>query len=258
MKQTLKYRLLDNGIDSIKHGIEHFLTGEKDNINYKYAILSIFHGLEMILKEKLLRINPILIYNDIDKEINEDQQTVGFDRLYIRLKNTGIELRSSDYRIIKKIQKIRNQIEHKEVAIDINETKLIIGSSIEFLIKFMRKELGKELKDEVSDDDKYKTLVNMINFFDEQIKLVEEEIEKEISQIDPKERSAVDIAFCPECNERTIIIRKNAKEATCRFCKEKFNVYYCINCSIPILKQYIIEDDILCDVCKDDLFGEKK
>lgn len=254
MKQKVRYSLAENGIDSITHGIDHFLQGEKDTKNYKYAILHIFHGVEMILKEKLLRINPILIYSNIDKEIKEDHHTVGFERLYIRLKNTGIELGESDCKIIQRIQKIRNQIEHKETVIEIEDAKFIIGRSIEFLIKFMRKELKMELKKTI-DTDRYKILVNMIDFYDEKVKIVEGEINHDIAGIDPKERSSVDVVFCPLCDERTVIVKECENEVTCHFCGESFLVYYCDRCSIPILLQSETETPIFCDVCKDDLFG---
>ena len=257
MKETLKYRLLDNGIDSIKHGIEHFLQGKENIINYKYAILHIFHGAELILKERLYRMNPILIYSNIDREIKEDHHTIGFDKLVVRLKNTGIELDERAYRVIQRMQSIRNQIEHKEVAMEINEVKLIIGGSIEFIIKFMRKELKKELKETI-EADKYKILMNIIDFYDEKVKIAESEIDQYMERIPPKERTAIDVVFCPECNQKTIIIEEGHKEVTCRLCDESFQVHYCNSCGIPILLQFKAQPPLFCDICREHLFGIKK
>ncbi|GAI94411.1 unnamed protein product [marine sediment metagenome] len=224
MKKTQKYRLFENGIDSIAHGIEHFLIGEKDNKNFKFAILHIFHGIEMILKEKLFKINPILIYSNIDQKINESSHTIGFSNLVIRLENVGIKFSKEEIETINGIQRIRNQIEHKDMLFGIDDVKFKIGKSIKFLINFMRDELNIDLQNYINKDN-YKILVTMIDFYDEQVKIVEKEIEEYLKTFDPKDRQSIDIFFCPYCNNRTVIIEPDEKGfVTCHFCKEDFTL----------------------------------
>lgn len=93
----LKYNLFENAIDSIKHGIEHFLGAQKDpkteGRHYKYSILHAIQGAELFLKERLLRINVILIYSNIDKPISEGSITADFKSLPQRLMNSGVSIK---------------------------------------------------------------------------------------------------------------------------------------------------------------------
>ncbi|MBU1626672.1 hypothetical protein KKB18_04815, partial [bacterium] len=77
--------LFDNAIDSLKVGIEFYLQE-----NYKHAILNIYHSIELFLKEKLFIINPILIYKNIDKPINDDSLTVSLNDILSRFSNLSI------------------------------------------------------------------------------------------------------------------------------------------------------------------------
>lgn len=38
----------------------------------KHAIMTVFHAMELMLKEQLARTNPILIYKNIDTKITDD------------------------------------------------------------------------------------------------------------------------------------------------------------------------------------------
>jgi hypothetical protein len=65
-----------NAVDSLRIGIEHFLK-EPGYSSRKHAILTLFHAIELFLKEQLHRTNPILIYRNLDTKITEDSLTVG-------------------------------------------------------------------------------------------------------------------------------------------------------------------------------------
>ncbi len=51
--------LLENAVDSLKVDLEHFLEGTKESSG-KHTILTIFHSIELLLKEALYRFNPFL------------------------------------------------------------------------------------------------------------------------------------------------------------------------------------------------------
>ncbi len=51
--------LLENAVDSLKVGLEYFLEGAKESSG-KHTILTIFHSIELLLKEALYRFNPFL------------------------------------------------------------------------------------------------------------------------------------------------------------------------------------------------------
>lgn len=65
----------------------------KSNTNdLKFAIIHIFHAIELYLKVRLVKESPLLIYTYPEKQINEDAHTVQFESLLGRLGNAGVDL----------------------------------------------------------------------------------------------------------------------------------------------------------------------
>ncbi len=61
----MKISLFENAMDSVDHAIEHLKNGKekKSNYDYKQALLSMFHGSELLLKQLLYLKNPIYIFD---------------------------------------------------------------------------------------------------------------------------------------------------------------------------------------------------
>ena len=57
--------IFQNAIDSLRIGME-FFQRESGYSSHKHAILTVFHAIELLLKEQLHRTNPVLIYKNID------------------------------------------------------------------------------------------------------------------------------------------------------------------------------------------------
>src|SRR5436189_30259 len=73
----LKLDLLENGIDFIRSGIEnHFGQDESDSSARKYAVLHLFSGVLLILKERLRREHPSLIFEKVEDFGDDDRPTV--------------------------------------------------------------------------------------------------------------------------------------------------------------------------------------
>jgi uncharacterized membrane protein len=123
-----------NAIDSLKIGMKFFIDQENETSN-KHAILSIFHSIELLLKEYLYRINPILIYTNIDKIITSNSQTIGFEKMINRVQNFKADLPKEQLKILKEIQIRRNTIEHHQYTKEENDT-YILGESLKFIIYF--------------------------------------------------------------------------------------------------------------------------
>lgn len=103
--------IYSNAVDSLRIGIEHFLK-EPNYSSRKHAILTLFHAIELFLKEQLYRTNRLLIYRNIDAPITDDSQTVEIKEALARLQNLGLGLPKQQRTVIEDIQKRRNRIEH--------------------------------------------------------------------------------------------------------------------------------------------------
>jgi hypothetical protein len=93
-----------NAVDSLRIGIDYFLK-ESTYSSRKHAILTLFHAIELFLKEQLHRTNPLLIYRNIDAQITDDSLTVGIKEALARLENLGLGLPKQQRSIIENIQK---------------------------------------------------------------------------------------------------------------------------------------------------------
>jgi hypothetical protein len=135
--------IYDNAVDSLRIGIEFFVK-ERSYSTRKHAILTLFHSIELFLKELLHRTNPILIYKNIDTKITDDALTVGIKDILARLDNLGFGLPKEQRLIIEKIQKRRNRIEHHRYD-HREEDETIIAESLKFILFFVDDVLKRKL-----------------------------------------------------------------------------------------------------------------
>lgn len=136
-----------NAVDSLRIGIDQFLK-EPSYSSRKHAILTIFHAIELFLKEQLHRTNPIFIYKNLDAKITEESFTVSFKEALTRLENLGLGLPKQPQEVIEKIQKRRNRIEHHRYDHK-EEDDEIISESLAFILFFIDSVLKEKLERDV-------------------------------------------------------------------------------------------------------------
>lgn len=139
--------IYSNAVDSLRIGIEHFLK-EPDYSSRKHAILTLFHAIELFLKEQLHRTHPILIYRNIDAKITDDSFTVGIKEALTRLDNLGLGLPKQPQEVIERIQKRRNRIEHHRYDHK-EDDEAIISESLAFILFFVDGVLKGELERDI-------------------------------------------------------------------------------------------------------------
>lgn len=143
----IEFDLLTNAIDSIDHAIE--LLAWKDEPNdarrLKQAVLAVAHGVELLLKERLRKVHPVLIWENVDKFPSLSARTVTVDVALNRLMNIGgLEFLELDSQLIKSLRDTRNAIEHYAWIATKNEADQIIGQALGFALHFAKNELNYE------------------------------------------------------------------------------------------------------------------
>jgi len=133
----LKYTLLENAIDSIEYGIKQLeqAVHTNDKKYYKYSLLNLFQGTELLLKEILVQINPIIIFDKnslykkctdpINPKIEElyDCKSIDVNEICTEIrKHYSNDFDSVSLRLIEKIAKERNKVQH--FAIEINSSTI--------------------------------------------------------------------------------------------------------------------------------------
>jgi len=234
--------LEENAMDSLKHGIEHYISNQCVS-DLKYAIIHISHAVELFLKARIVKEHQLLIYSK-PEIVGDDAKTVDFYTLLKRLKAANVNLNDDTLCELTDLQKYRNRIQHYHISADYNTIKNIIGKGLRFLETFLKVELDMILKDEV-DEMIYNALSDAIHSYEERLKIAIEEMETDLPF--DKNRLLFDITYCPNCSEETIVYPDPKEEgdfARCYFCHETYAVNKCTKCG-----SLIFNEDFICEEC---------
>lgn len=158
----IEFSLLENALDSIEQAVELLAWegGAESNSRLKQAILLTGHAVELLLKERLRRIHPSLIWEDVEKYPRVDARTVGVDRALIRLAQIGgIVLAPSDVNVVRSLRHTRNAIEHFVWRTSRSEANQIVGNGLSFAIDFAKEQLGMDIAYRFRDDDTWSVLL---------------------------------------------------------------------------------------------------
>jgi hypothetical protein len=155
----LELNLLDNGVDFILKGIdelfdeEHVLREYSTATDiaigsYKYGVLHLFSGFLLLLKERLSRHLPELIFkgrlNEVKQKISSGKtpNTIDLDEALEKLEASPKVVFSKDeLEVIRTIQEIRNQFEHYKVSINKYRLWTNLSKFLELIDKFLVNEL---------------------------------------------------------------------------------------------------------------------
>ena len=130
--------LYENAYDSIQHGLEHLkLANRKNKHNdYKHALLCMFQGTELLLKQLLCLIDTILIFDKNSLFENcSDYRNPTLDELFncksLDINKICREVKKkypqtfTSLNIVENVAKERNKIQHFGISFDENNIKSI-------------------------------------------------------------------------------------------------------------------------------------
>lgn len=245
IKKDFILTLEGNAKTSLRHGIRHYLRYMrlKSNRNdLKFAIIHVFHAVELYLKARLVQESPLLIYSRPEEKITEDTHTVQFNPLMSRLANADVNL-TKHRTVLESLQKIRNRIEHHQVKSTIPEIKDYIAKAARFLNEFLAAELDVKLVDVVGDTN-YRFLIKQIYSYEERLTGALSDVAKKITGC--AVGAELLIYICPKCKNKTLTLEN--KKTHCHFCDEDPVSTICLYCGAPTAVN--TSDDMFCDNCR--------
>ena len=186
----LNLNLYENAIDSIKHAIEHYTIDPVEKRRYKYAILHLSQGVALLLKERLTREHPNLIYTNV----SDEGKTVDIETTISRLEKIAKVDLTSARGVILELASLRNQLEHFAVDISQQQADSIIGRIVPFIVSFVRDELGKSFQHEIGDGN-WRALLQIQGYRESAIRGAENKIKQQ-------NRTAF---LCSKCQAHTAI-----------------------------------------------------
>jgi hypothetical protein len=166
--KTIEFDLLNNARDSIRQAVELLARKDigSDHARLKHAITASAHCIELLLKERLRRISPAFVWENVDKYPNLEARTVTVDTAIGRLKSIGnVVFSANDERNLKSLRTTRNAIEHYEWRASEKEAKVIVGNALSFAFVFAQDELTIDLANDFKNDDTWKMLLEELYEF---------------------------------------------------------------------------------------------
>ena len=262
--QELKLNLMNNGIAFIQSGVRFFLHDEPDPASHKYAILHLFSGVLLLLKERLRREHPSLIFVDVKDVGKPDAKTVDFDEVISRLEAcAGVILVEKARKTLRSARRLRNLIEHYEPTIDVRHAQAVIGGLSEWAYLFMLDELGVHLEEHVEPEvwDRMQELRTIAARLKEEevaawkrriakySALSDEELEAlaDLEPYHPKHNPNPDSFLqCPECSEESVLQTDDGDIGVCtnKECREVCEITTCMRCD-----ERMTDGSDLCDSC---------
>jgi hypothetical protein len=157
----LKFNLIENARDSLKHAVTVLAWPDAAHSDkFKQALLAATHAVELLLKERLHRVAPAFVWENVDKYPSLAARTVTLETALNRLEKFGVFTASeSDKESLFACRNIRNAIEHFEFDVDQHEAKLLLGKTLSFLFAFARDQLELDLEEDFKGDDTWSMLV---------------------------------------------------------------------------------------------------
>lgn len=218
-----------NSYDFIKKGLKAIISDDEEE--YKYAILHLYSGVIIFLKDILFKEHWILIFQDVDKAdksklFDGTIKSVNHDTLINRLKETEAFNLSGDlYGDLKWMREQRNKIEHLHNELNPHEVRSRIAIFLNNLYNIYH---DYESSSDGSSFSKNKNIVEEYEVLFELIKEYSFEfdtfIEKRESMIKHKLEKSYITLTCPNCSRKTLEIIPNDESCFCHFCSMTLNI----------------------------------
>jgi hypothetical protein len=159
--QRLKFSLVENARDSLQHAVSTLAWPDATHSNkYKQALLAATHAVELLVKERLRRVSPAFVWENVDKYPSLAARTVTVETAFARLEKFGIcTVSETDRENLIACRNIRNAIEHFEFDVDQREAKLLLGKTLSFLFSFAKEQLQLDLEADFKGDDTWSMLI---------------------------------------------------------------------------------------------------
>jgi hypothetical protein len=216
--KKIVFDLMANAKDSLAHAVSHLTDGDAASAGrWKIAIREVAHVIELLLKEKLRRAHPALIWVKVDDYPSLDARTVGTDLAASRLsKMCGIAFPKGALATLDTCRKLRNKIEHYEIQVEEAEARGIVGRMLSFIFTFSKLHLEIDLEEEFRKDDTWASLIEIYEFREAKAAEIEKRFQEEEVPSD----------ICPSCGEPTF----NLDAEECELCGHVEQQAECDHC----------------------------
>ena len=231
-------------VSSLLASAQEFITESLRNLNghrLRFAIVHAITATELVLKERLARLNPALVYRNIDTKSPQREQTVSLAALPQRLANLGIPLDSAQAQLIRDIAEWRHQIVHHMASFDAQVARRQLPLLLDFLACFLRTALDAPLETFLPTD-LHKVAQGLL--IDWQKAVV-------AAQANATQEGNVILDICPRCGGAEVMCLRKDAAVHCHLCGAA--LYRCNSCDgcgrMTVIAYAPHEGSNFCDEC---------
>lgn len=208
----LAYPLLDNALDFLLSAAEH--AGQNHPRSWKYAILHLIAGIELLLKARLELEHWSLLFQDVDKASKStfksgDFRSADFESVCKRLEMiSSVPIEKKDREQLYDLRKLRHKLEHFGIDIDVPQVRSLVAKGLSLSTVFYENHLKEEIGD--SEDEILGEIVIHLREF-------EEFVRERLEAVLPSTVSSYFLRECPRCWQDTCEIQDD-NMLRCYFC----------------------------------------
>jgi len=223
---------------------QEFLAESLGNLSDRKLSFAIVHAItatELILKERLARLNPALVFRNIDTKAPHREQTVSLSALPQRLANLGMPLSPRQAQLIGEIAEWRHQIVHHMPSFDPQVARQQLLQLLDFLAGFLRTELGTPLETFLPTD-LFKLAHRLLIDWQEAVGT---------AQANATQEGSVLPDICPRCGGAAVMCLRADAVVHCHLCGAA--LYRCDSCDgcgrMTVISYEPHEGSNFCDEC---------
>lgn len=229
-------------LTSAKQFLVEALGNHRDR-KRNFSILHAVTAVELVLKERLARIHPTLIFKNIDARSFREEQTISLSKLPQRLGNLGVQVDPKEAELIAKFGEWRNQIVHHMPSFDEKAADRQLPRLLDFLTVFLRRELDTPIEDFLPKP-LYKTASTLLREWERVIQKASAQAQAEGSVLSEA---------CPDCGTAGVLCLREEKRVFCHLCSSQHYRYdRCTQCGRQTVSRFSsLDSGNYCDRCID-------
>jgi rRNA maturation protein Nop10 len=237
MKKKKKTKTKMHLLDSAGEFLVEAFVSKYTARNPRFAIVHAVTAAELVLKERLARIHPNLIFENIDAATLANKRTVSLRRLPVRLLNLGVKIEQKEVDLVYQCADWRNQIVHHLPGRDFKkEAEVQFPKLLNFIAKFMRRELHTGIE-KILPLRWYHTAKRNVEDWKHAIAEAQKRAAKE---------GGVLSDVCPECGGDNVLSLRKENKVHCHLCgSDDYKYHKCPRCG----RQTVTKSDWWCDKC---------
>ena len=260
--------LIENAVDSLNEALTKYEMGAHggEPRELKFAVLHMAHFIELLLKERMAKIHPLLIYERPFEAKIRYGRTISVSQAINFLRHAE-EIEDDFHDNLRWLTDLRNQITHREFVIDVVHTKETLGRIVKAAVDFCDPALSQQIRASLPKQVNA-TLQDLLDDYTERLRLAQSNAEEHSDQFGPYTDEyghimPVGPLDCGSCgSDQTVAASGQVKSrepayGQCFFCEQEGRITQCGHCSDwypdwDLVKHPMTDEpSSICEACAD-------